>query len=163
MSHYTHRTINEGPKERVPVRHRIFLPVNFHGVRTTHACNRTHQHLSHVKNPTHWQPYHCLDTGKYCTHWQEWVALLLRLLCLTQVRRLAFPARDNEVLKCRYFSPCADKTWQCGWKAFVIFQREYKNLFAKWHHHHSYIHIAFRGSVSLGNQRTAKYGFIFHL
>ena len=22
----------------------------------------------HVKNPKHWQPYHCLDTGKYCTH-----------------------------------------------------------------------------------------------
>ena len=39
----------------------------------------------HVKNPKHWQPYHCLDTRKYCTHWQEWVALLLRrLLCLTR-------------------------------------------------------------------------------
>ena len=22
-----------------------------------------------VKNPKHWQPHHCLDTGKYCTHW----------------------------------------------------------------------------------------------
>jgi len=22
----------------------------------------------HVKTPTHWQPYHCLDTRKYCTH-----------------------------------------------------------------------------------------------
>ena len=29
------------------------------------------------------QLYHCLETRKYCIHWQEWVALLLRLpLCL---------------------------------------------------------------------------------
>ena len=21
----------------------------------------------HIQNPQHWQPYHCLDTGKYCT------------------------------------------------------------------------------------------------
>ena len=31
------------------------------------------------------------------THWQKWVALLLQLLCLTQVRRPEFPARDKEV------------------------------------------------------------------
>ena len=41
--------------------------------------------------------YHCLDTRKYCVHWQKWVALLLRLLCLTQVRWPEFPAKDNEV------------------------------------------------------------------
>ena len=41
---------------------------------------------AHLKNPKNWQPYPCLDTGKYYTHWQEWVALLLWLLCLTQVR-----------------------------------------------------------------------------
>ena len=22
-----------------------------------------------IKPPKHWQPYHCLDTRKYCTHW----------------------------------------------------------------------------------------------
>ena len=42
-----------------------------------------------VKNAKHRQPYHRLDTHKYCTHWYEWVALLLRLLCFTQVRRPA--------------------------------------------------------------------------
>ena len=30
---------------------------------------------AHVKNPTHWQPYHCLNTGKYCTHWQPYHCL----------------------------------------------------------------------------------------
>ena len=30
---------------------------------------------AHVKNPKHWQPHHCQDTRKYCTHRQEWVAL----------------------------------------------------------------------------------------
>ena len=24
---------------------------------------------AHVKNHKHWQPYHCLDAWKYCTHW----------------------------------------------------------------------------------------------
>ena len=24
---------------------------------------------AHVTNPKQWQPYHCLDTGKYHTHW----------------------------------------------------------------------------------------------
>ena len=24
---------------------------------------------SRVKNPTHWQPYHCMDSRKYCIHW----------------------------------------------------------------------------------------------
>ena len=37
--------------------------------------------------------------AKICTHWQKWVALLLRLLCLTWVRRPELPARDSEVLK----------------------------------------------------------------
>ena len=23
---------------------------------------------AHVKDPKHWQPYHCLETGKYCTN-----------------------------------------------------------------------------------------------
>ena len=46
----------------------------------------------HVKNPKHRQPYHCLDTRKHCTCWQEWVALLLQLLPLTPVRRPKFPA-----------------------------------------------------------------------
>ena len=35
---------------------------------------------AHSKNLKCWQTYHCLDTQKYCTHWQEWVVLLLRLL-----------------------------------------------------------------------------------
>ena len=39
---------------------------------------------AYFKNLRHWLPYHCLDTRKCCTHWmEEWVALLLRLLCLT--------------------------------------------------------------------------------
>ena len=33
-----------------------------------------------VKNPKHWQPYRCLDTRQYCTHWWAWVALLVWLL-----------------------------------------------------------------------------------
>ena len=53
----------------------------------------------HVKNPKHWQPYHFLDTWRYCTHWQEWVALPLWLQCLTQVRPPKFPTRDKEGLK----------------------------------------------------------------
>ena len=49
---------------------------------------------AHIKNPIHWQPYHYLDTWKYCTHQQEWVALVLQLLRLTQVRWPKFPASD---------------------------------------------------------------------
>ena len=37
---------------------------------------------AHVKNPKHWQPYHCLDTQKYCTYSRELAALLFQLLCL---------------------------------------------------------------------------------
>ena len=48
-----------------------------------------------VKNPKHWQPYRYLDTGKYHTHRQEWVAITVPY----QVRRPEFPARDKEVLK----------------------------------------------------------------
>ena len=36
-----------------------------------------------LKNSKHWQPYHCPDTGKYCTHR---AVLLSRLLCLIQVK-----------------------------------------------------------------------------
>ena len=39
---------------------------------------------AHIKNPKHRQPYHCLDTWKYCTHWLvcicTMVVLLLQLL-----------------------------------------------------------------------------------
>ena len=61
-------------------------------------CNNI---CEHVKNPKHWQPYHCLDTKMLHTLIGEGIALLLRLLCLkmTQVRPPAFPARDNGVLK----------------------------------------------------------------
>ena len=52
-----------------------------------------------LKNPKHWQQYHCLGTQTYCTHRQEWVALLLQLLCLTQARQPKFPARYYEVKK----------------------------------------------------------------
>ena len=68
---------------------------------------------AHLKNLKHWQPYHCSDTQKSCTHWQvgtgstalaaavpypgkERVALLLQLLCLTLVRRPKFPVSSNE-------------------------------------------------------------------
>ena len=51
---------------------------------------------AHVKNPKQWQPYHCLDTQKCCTHSSEWVALLLQLLCLTWVRLSEFPATGSE-------------------------------------------------------------------
>ena len=52
-----------------------------------------------VKTPKDWQPYRGLDTRKYCTHLEEWVALLLRLLCLTRAKPHEFLARDNEALK----------------------------------------------------------------
>ena len=57
---------------------------------------RLHSHASksicaHVKNPKHWQPCHCFDTRKYCSHLSERVTLLLRLLCFTQVRGLECP------------------------------------------------------------------------
>ena len=34
---------------------------------------------AHVKNPKHWQPYHCLDTQKCCTHREVWVMLFLQV------------------------------------------------------------------------------------
>ena len=55
----------------------------------------------HVKKHKHWQPYTTVWTPQYCTHWQQWVALLLPLLCLlclTQVRRPELPTRDDEVI-----------------------------------------------------------------
>jgi len=51
----------------------------------------------HINNPKCWQLYHRLDTGKYYTHWLEWVALLLQLRCLTQEWWPKFSARDKEV------------------------------------------------------------------
>ena len=57
---------------------------------------------TYVKYPKHWQSYHCLDARKYGTHWQEWVALVLWLLCLTQVRWPKLPIKDNEVLKNKF-------------------------------------------------------------
>ena len=65
---------------------------------------------AHVKNLKHWQPCHCLDTRKYYTHWQEWVVLLLQLLCLTQVRWPEFPTRDKEVLKKKKKKICRKTT-----------------------------------------------------
>ena len=43
--------------------------------------------------------HECLDKRNYYAHWLEWVALLLRLLCLTWVRRPEFPTRDKELFK----------------------------------------------------------------
>ena len=34
---------------------------------------------AHVKTGKHWQPNNGMDTQKYCTHWKQWVSLLLRL------------------------------------------------------------------------------------
>ena len=39
-----------------------------YGVRTAPVFNRMHRHLCARTNPKHCQPYHCLDTRKYCTH-----------------------------------------------------------------------------------------------
>ena len=96
----------------------------------------------HVKNPQHWQPYHCLDAWKYCTHQQEWVALLLWLLCLTQVWWLEeFPARDHEVLK-EWGARLGIKFQKHGWlfsvkgkwKVWVAFFRQlsHKGLKQEW-------------------------------
>ena len=41
-----------------------------------------------VQTLLRWHPYQCLDTQKYCTHWQEWVALLWQS---------KLPTRNNEV------------------------------------------------------------------
>ena len=49
-------------------------------------------HFVHVKNPRQWQPYCCLQKWKYYTHWQEWIALLLRLL--HSGKQPKFPERD---------------------------------------------------------------------
>ena len=55
---------------------------------------------AHVNDPKHWQQYyHCSETLKYYTNSLEWVALLVRLLFLTQVRPPEFSARDKEVLE----------------------------------------------------------------
>ena len=52
-----------------------------------------------VKNPQTLAATPFLHTQKYCTHWQEWVALLFWLLCLAQVRWPKFPSGRNGVLK----------------------------------------------------------------
>ena len=49
--------------------------------------------------PKHWHLYHCLDTRKYYTYRYEWVALLLRLLCITQLWQPEFSARYNIYIK----------------------------------------------------------------
>ena len=57
----------------------------------------------HVKNPQSWQPYHCLDTQKCCTHSSEWVALLLQLLCCTWVRLFEFLQRAMRIFLINFF------------------------------------------------------------
>ena len=66
------------------------LPVQTLMVSVQPVCSCTHWHLCAHTTPTRWRPYHCLDTGKFCTYWYEWVVLLLKPLCLT---RLKFPIR----------------------------------------------------------------------
>ena len=80
---------------RVPVLQGIFVPESAFSVDGV-ACINICAHVT----AKHWQLYHCFVTRKHCRHWLVWVALLLRLLCLTQVARLwwpEFPARDSEV------------------------------------------------------------------
>ena len=50
---------------------------------------------AHVKKSKLWQPYHYLNTQKYCTRWQEWVALLLRLLRLKPILNWANVCSPN--------------------------------------------------------------------
>ena len=57
---------------------------------------------TYVKYPKYWQSYHCLDARKYCAHRQEWVALVMWLLCPTQVRWPKLPMKYNEVLKNKF-------------------------------------------------------------
>ena len=52
--------------------------------------------------------HHCYDTQNYHTHQQEWVALLVRLLC--QVKRPEFPAKDKEGLKSTHTNRRKNKT-----------------------------------------------------
>ena len=89
---------------RVPGAARDFSPrASFqcrlpYGVRAAPECNRMHQHTRTFKIP---------NTGRHTIIWTHentahtdrdgYIALLLRLLCLTQVRRPEFPARDKEV------------------------------------------------------------------
>ena len=75
------------------------VPLKLWNQVTASMCNHMHQHLCARKNLKHWKPYHCLDTHKYCIPWQKWVALFLRLLCLTQARRPRFPHKGQWVLK----------------------------------------------------------------
>ena len=74
-----------------------FLPSDFNLNSTRYFIARNNV-SEQIKNTKHWPPSYCLDMWKYCMHWQEWVALLLCLLCLTHVRQSEFSARDNEVL-----------------------------------------------------------------
>ena len=97
---------------RVPSAARNFSPrVNFqhrlsYGVHTAPVCNCLHNICAHVKNPKH-----CLDTWRYCTHSQEWVALLLWVLCFTRVRWPKFPASDKEVLNKQKIKKAQDLLW----------------------------------------------------
>ena len=52
----------------------------------------------HIKNPKHWQSYHCLNAWKFRTHCKEWVLLLLQLLRnpnFPAVRQTKFYAKNN--------------------------------------------------------------------
>ena len=76
-------------------------------VQSPWQCSRMHQHLCEryeTRTPLAALPSFGCTNNTYYTHWQEWVALFLRLLRLTQVRKPDFPVRDNEVL------------FYCGWR-----------------------------------------------
>ena len=61
------------------------------------ACINT---CAHIKIPSTATGSHTIVwTGKYCTHWQDWVALLLWLQCLIQVRWLKFPKWGHWISK----------------------------------------------------------------
>ena len=109
------RCSNDAGLIPIPGIARDFFPkINFQcrfslGVCTTPTCAIANMNMYvHIKNPKHWHP--CLDTRKYCTHWQKWVALLLR--CSTQVRRPKFPARDNKKI-CFYRKKTRTRRWDC--------------------------------------------------
>ena len=62
------------------------------------VCHDPHQHLCmRYKSPT--LAAIPLFGRRKIPHRQEWVALLLRLLCLTELRQPVFSARNKEVLK----------------------------------------------------------------
>ena len=73
------------------------------------------------KNPKQWQPYQCLDTQNYYTHWQKRVALLLQLLCLNYPGKVTqFPSRES-VLKKMIHGQCTFES-HCLKQCFVVKQ-----------------------------------------